>query len=379
MKILQISSTFLPVIGGTENVVFETCRELGKEGHEVTVITTDLYYKDQEFIKEETIDGIKVLRFHNKKFLGGYGYAPEVIKWLKENCMDYDIAHCQGFNRYTSEFALKYLAGKIPTIFTPHGFIHTKKNMMAKRIHDVIMKRVIQKADFCTMLTQLDKKDYERLGVEKKRLVEIPNGVNTKKYTNVSKTESENFKRKYNIKDNTILTVGRVHKSKGIQYILDAIKDLDCNLLVVGPDGGYKEELEKQIEEYSIRERIIFTGPVSNEELVAAYNVADIFVLASEWEGFGLVAIEAMASGTPVITSNRGALPYLINNNKNGFLIEYKDIEQLKNKIKYLLSNKVKQKNFITEGKKTAQKYDWKSIIKLNINMYKEAMKKYGK
>jgi glycosyltransferase involved in cell wall biosynthesis len=379
LEILQVSSTFPPVIGGTETVVFETCRELVKKGHNVTVVTSDLYYKDEEFKAKETVDGIKVLRFRNKRFLGGYGHCPEGLQWIKDNYNDFDLVHLQGYNRYLSEIPIKFLSGKIPTVFTAHGFIHTKKNRIPKLIHDKTIGRQIKNVDMCTMLTPLDKIDLNRLNVPENKTIIIPNGVDVEQYKRVTKQQVESFKKKFKIKPKTLCCVARIHESKGYQYIIQAIKDTDYNLLIVGPDGGYKATLQKQIEYNNMQDRVIFSGRVTDQELKICYSACDMFVLASEWEGFGLVVIEAMASGTPVITSDSGALNYLIKNNKNGYITKFKDTEALKEKIIDLMEDKANQNKFIIEGKVTAEKYSWKTVIEKNLNMYNNLINQHGK
>jgi len=305
MKILQVTSSFYPVVGGMEKVVLEISKGLIEMGHEVSILTSD-FYSDAPFLEEEIIDEIKIIRFRNKYDFGGYGYCPDAMRWLKDNFKNYDVVHSHGYNRYLSEFAVSYLSNKVPVVFSPHGFIHTKKNMFMKKIHDWIIGRKVGKADICTTLTELDLKEYDRLGVSREKIVELPNGVDVKKYNKADVKRVASLKKKYGLDKNTLLYVGRIHESKGLQYVVGAIKNLDCKLFIVGPDGGFKKELTRQIKQEGVENKVVFSGRVSDEDLIAAYHASDIFVLFSEWEGFGLVAIEAMASGKPVIVSDRG-------------------------------------------------------------------------
>ena len=103
MKILQITNSFYPVIGGQEKVVLEVSEGLTRLGHEVTVLTTD-YLSEEKLPAQEEIKKIKILRFPNKYWFAGYGYSPEAMAWLKENYVNYDLVHCHGYNRYLPEF-----------------------------------------------------------------------------------------------------------------------------------------------------------------------------------------------------------------------------------------------------------------------------------
>lgn len=369
MKILQITSSFFPVVGGMEKVVLEISRRLVKRGHKVTVLTSDLY-SDKLFIGEENLNGIKIIRFKNKYNLMGYGYCPDAMRWLKENFQNYDVVHSHGYNRHLSEFAVSYLSGKIPVVFTPHGFIHTQKNILAKKIHDLFIGRKVGMADVCTALTKLDLKDYARLGVAPEKIIELPNGVDIRKYKKIDVKRMELLREKYGLNKNILLYVGRIHKSKGLQYIIKAIKDLDCKLFIVGPDGGFKSELVEQIKEEGVMGKVVFSGTISDEDLIAAYHISDIFVLFSEWEGFGLVVIEAMAAGKPVIVSDRGSLPFLVTEGKNGFIVPFQNENILKERLGFLLQDRKKAKVIGNFGKSFVKKYDWKEIVRQTLKIY---------
>ena len=114
MKILQITSTFFPVVGGQEKVVYELSKRLVELGHEVTILTTDLLCNKKYLLKEEIFDKIKVIRLKNDFFLGGYGYSKAAISWLKKNWENYDVVHSHGYNRHLSEFAPAFLKEKRP-------------------------------------------------------------------------------------------------------------------------------------------------------------------------------------------------------------------------------------------------------------------------
>lgn len=374
MKILQITSSFLPVVGGTEKVVYEISKELVKRGHEVTILTSDFLCKEKVKHKE-TIDGIKVIRFKNKYYLGGYGYCPDAIKWLKRNYKNYDVVHSHGYNRYLSEFGVFYLYGKIPVVFSPCGFTHTKKNIFMKMIHDWLIGWRVGKADVCTTLTKLDLRSYDKLGVSRKKIAELPGGVEIDKYNRIDAKRMKLLREKYGLNKNILLYVGRIHKSKGLQYVVKAIKDLDCKLFIVGPDGGFRSELVKQIKEEGIMEKVVFSGAISDEELIAVYHLSDIFVLFSEWEGFGLVVIEAMAAGKPVIVSDRGSLPFLVNNGNNGLVVPFPSIEDLKNNISKLITNDKLRLRLARKSKKFSKNFSWESVVRQTEEIYKRASK----
>ena len=374
MRILQITNSFYPVIGGQEKVVLEISKGLIKEGHEVTVLTTD-YLCDSQVNRSEDFENIKIMRFRNKFWFGGYGYSPGAMNWLKKNYSEFDIIHCHGYNRYLPEFGIKFLSGKVPTIFSAHGFVHTKKNLFFKKVHDFTFGRWIDKATLCTALTRLDLKDYEKLGVEREKIVELPNGVDIGKFSKPNKKEIDLFRKKFDLDGNVLLYVGRIHESKGLQYVLEAIKNLEVKLLIVGKDAGYMGELVKKINVLGIKEKVVFAGPLSDDELLTAYGSASAFVLFSEWEGFGIVVIEAMAAGLPVISSDGGALPFLVRDAETGQIVEFKNIKKLENKIKLLLENSSAAIKMGKRGKEFSKNYSWDNVLKKVLRIYSSVRK----
>jgi len=374
MKILQISSVPITYPGGTEKVILELSKELAKK-NKVTILQTTLYEKGKKFKREEEIHKIKIITCKNDFFLGGYGYSKEFKKTLKKIWKDYDVIHVHGHGRFTSNFTLRCIGEKKPLIYTAHGFFHDKKYWIIKKVHDLILGRLLKKARFCTALTKLDFKNYKKLGVKKEKIVEIPNGINKDFFKKINKQELKNFKTKYKIKENTILYVGRIHESKGLQYVIEAIKDIDARLVIVGKDAGYKKELEKLIKKYGLNKRVLFVGPLTDKELINVYHASNFFVLFSEWEGFGIVVIEAMAAGKPVIVSDRGSLPFLVKNEKNGYVVPFKNIKLLEEKIKFLLNNKDKARKIGEKGYKVAKNYSWKSVVDKMEKIYKKFTK----
>jgi glycosyltransferase involved in cell wall biosynthesis len=221
-----------------------------------------------------------------------------------------------------------------------------------------------------TALTKLEEKKYLSLGIEKAKIKIIPNWINFEKFSDAKKINI-GFKNNFPI----ILFVGRLHESKGLQYVIRAIKDLQINLLIVGKDGGYLKEIKKLIEDLNLKERIELTGEISEADLKNYYRSSDFFVLFSEWEGFGISLIEAMYFKLPAIVSDRGALPILVKNRENGLIAKFPDERELRDKIKLLLSDKKLVSKIKRNEQKFVKKFESKKIFSEYKNLYHEAIK----
>jgi len=373
MRILQITNSFFPVIGGQEKVVLELSKGLAKRGHKVTVLTTDYLCKGKVKSEEEKF-GFKIVRFKNDYWFAGYGYSRGAMRWLKENYRNFDVVHCHGYNRYLAEFSLRFLGNKKPTIFSPLGFVHTKKNLFFKKVHDLTIGKFIKKATYATALSKSEFEYYKKLGVKKKKIFEIPGGVNLDDFSKKNEKRLNVFREKYSIKGDFILSVGRLHESKGFQYLIKAIKGLEINLVIIGKDAGFKKELERIAKDQGLQEKVKILDGISDEEKVDAYNSCFAFVLFSEWEGFGIVVIEAMAAGKPVIVSDRGSLPFLVTDGENGLIATFPSVEELTKKLKELLKNDKLRLKLARISKKFSRAFSWGNIVRKTEKLYKKAL-----
>lgn len=169
-----------------------------------------------------------------------------------------------------------------------------------------------------------------------------------------------------------VLFVGRLAEKKGVTYLIEAMKSIDALLVIVG-DGPLRKDLQKQAAE--IKNKVIFLGAKTHEELKTIYASADVFVAPSvtakdgDQEGFGLVMLEAMASGLPIIANNSGGITQLIINGINGLLCKEKCVDDLAYKIKRMLDDKELKCKIIENIEKMIREYDYRMIAQRYIEM----------
>jgi len=373
MRILEITSTPVFYPGGMEKVIWEISKRLAKK-HDVTILQTTLYDDEKKYAYNGVKEGVKIITIDTSSFLFGYGYSKKFKNKLNEIWSNFDIVHVHGCGRFTTDFSLWYLGDKLPIVFTSHGFFHTKTKNVLKIFDKILLKKLFKRVSAFTALTQNEFGQYEGYGISKNKIFEVPNGIELKKFRE-NAVKVKKLKEKYSLGKNVILYVGRIHKSKGLEYLVRAVKNIDCQVFLVGKDFEYMDELKKLAESLGIGEKIIFTGPVSEGELVASYFASDLFALPSEHEGFGIVVIEAMATGLPVVVSDRGSLPYIVENGKNGFVVPFGNVRELGRKLELILKNEKMRKEISKENKLKAMKYDWGDIVNKYENIYKKVLR----
>ena len=175
------------------------------------------------------------------------------------------------------------------------------------------------------------------------------------------------------IKGTIVLSIGRLCSWKGFETLIDIIPDLlkenpDFKLIIVG-EGEERKSLEEKIKKLGLESNVELTGRIIHKNIPLYFKSAEMFILNSEYEGLPHVVLEAMQTGVPIIVSNRGGNPEVVENNFNGFLVEYNNKEQIKKAIMNLHNDKELQKTFIRNSKAKLEKFSWENLINKTIKI----------
>ena len=205
----------------------------------------------------------------------------------------------------------------------------------------------------------------------------IRNGVNLK-----SLVSQKNFKEIYEINSKFILFVGRFSKSKGIETLINAIniikneiKSRETILVIMGVDFGYEDEMFSLIKKFDLSDQIIVIKNPPRENVISAYGESEFLVLPSQWELSPLVPLESFAFKKPVISTNSHGIPYTVQNNKNGILVEPENPEELSNAIIKLLDNPSLRDNLGSAGYDFVQKEcNCISMAKNHLKLYQNIL-----
>jgi len=371
MNIAHIVCVFPPYKSGIGNTVYNYAKELSLKGCSILVITPDynrLDYKSNIF----DIVYIKpVIKFGNGAFLLG------INKYLK----NFDIVHLHypffgGIEAIWFNNFFKKKKYKLVIHYHMDAVLLSQITKILSIPSKIIRNSLFNKADTITCASIDYVKNSSIAKIYKKqrnKFFEIPFWVDDIFLNNNKINNNKKIK---------ILFVGgldKAHYFKGLDILFKAVAKINRNkyiLQIIG-EGNLKEYYKKQAEKYKLN--ICFIGNANSFELVNYYNFADIFVLPSinKSEAFGIVLLEAMANSTPVIASCLPGVRTVFKNNKQGFLIDPNNVNDLFQKINILINDKNLRIKMGIAGKKLVQeKYVKKEVIKKLIKLYENLFNK---
>ena len=403
MKVLVLTTTFPRWKNDTTPAfVYELSKRLQESGLEIFVLAPH-----HEGAKRfETMDGMKVYRFP-------YFYPKKYQKLVYEggilpNFKRSNLAKIQVPLLIISEFfyAFKVIKGEeidiihshwvIPSgliggvlkkifrmrhITTAHaGDVFTIEN---SKILSMIASYVFNNTDIITANSNYTKNVMISTKNETKNKIEIiPMGVDISRF---NPQKASNLRNTYGA-EYLILSVGRLVDKKGIKYLImamkDVIKEFPNAKLIIGGSGPEKDNLKKLSESLNLKENVFFVGYLKNSDLPKYYASSDIFVLPSiktkggDTEGLGVVLLEAMACGTPVIGSDIGGITDIIKDGENGFLTKPEYPNDIANEVIKLLADVSLRKRFLYNGLKNVQeRFSWEIVTELFIKVF-EGVKK---
>jgi D-inositol-3-phosphate glycosyltransferase len=320
-------------------------------------------------------------------------FVKGIFEFHNEEGVSYDLIHSHYWLSGWVAMALNRV-WKVPLIHMNHtlgqvtNLFALNRGEMERPIRIEVEKSVNGLADRIVASSPMEKAHLVWFyGVNPSKISIIPCGVNLQLFRKRDRKEA----RKQIGLDNGkwILYVGRIHPLKGIEYLIKALRILidefdfsreEIRLLIIG--GNHREnrvdlnKLRRLSSSLKIDEIVFFKGSQSHQDLPAFYNAVDLLVIPSRYESFGMVALEAMACGTPVIASKAGGLIYTVEDNVTGFLVPYGDPYCLAERISLILKNSCLAEKFGQNGIERANLFSWERVVQMIINLYNLLSKK---
>lgn len=363
-----------PTFGGSGIVATELGMDLAEKNHKIHFISYSLPAR-----LDVTLPNI---HFHHVEIENYPLFRYQPYDLALSNIV-YEIAHQQGLDilhvhyaiphAYASYFAKQMLLQdgiNLPIVTTLHG---TDITLVGKHPnYKSAVEFSINQSDVITTVSEsLKNQTYEIFNI-KKDIKVIPNFIDNQLFI----TEKTCFRKNFAAPDEKILIhVSNLRKVKRVQDVVEIFyrvqQKIPSKLIIIG-EGPEFETIENQINKYKINHKVKLLGKARN--LYDILALSDLFLLPSEQESFGLAALEAMAAGIPVISTNTGGIPEVNIYGFSGFTSPIGDVEAMANNAIHILSNENNLSKFKNQARQQAQKFDKMNILPLYEKMYEEAI-----
>ena len=374
MKILQGCVRYPPAPGGAETVVKAYSEGLRDLGHDVEVITTDLY-TETPFVKKEMpseVNGINVTR-HKAYTVSGeahYVLAPGMVQSFLSK--EADVIHTHSYGYFQNHAGwIRERFQSTPWVITPHFHPSwsmwggAKRKTLREFYDTVVGKGTMETADLITCVSKHEREMLvSEIGLSEDNIKIIYNGINWKDWEVLP--DKNIFRKAYPaVSEKFVLFAGRLATNKGLSDLISAMEVVDdesIDLVITGADMGLGKQLEKEASEKGVKMHRL--GHIDDETYRSVLAAAEMLVLPSEYEAFGIVLLEAAAAETAVIGANVGGVPEAMSPNNNGLIVEYNDVPNLSKSIATLLEDEKMCKEMGLVGRDWAKNFSWKSIVK---------------
>jgi glycogen(starch) synthase len=388
---LILSWEYPPLIeGGLARHVRKLSENLAAAGSEVHVLTRG----GEESPEEETVGGVHIHRVREPKRPTDLG---EFVAWVERMNADMLAAGVELGDRYEFDLvhghdwlvamACDHLARRFdaPLVTTIHATEHGRHQGWVDKhpqshIHGV-ERWITNRADRVIACSYYMREQIADIfGVEESRVAVIPNGIDPGDLQPQDGAELERLRSEFAAPDEKlVLLIGRLVYEKGFQLALEAMPRLidavpGTRFLVAG-SGTHEQELRKQAGELGLMDHGTFLGWIGDDVLHSLYRIADVCVVPSLYEPFGLVALEAMASGCPCIVADTGGLREIVSHGEVGLRFRARDPESLGEMVERVLTDAELRDRLVAEGSEHILAFDWADVAERTSQVYAELLR----
>jgi glycosyltransferase involved in cell wall biosynthesis len=394
LSVMMLTWEFPPrVIGGISPHVYFLSKSLAKNGVKVYVVTCDFPGAPAH----ETIEGVEVYRVDSYKnpspdfatwvYLMNINMQKEAAALAAKLAGKIDVFHAHDWLVANAGIGLKHVFRK-PLLVTMHsteiGRREGTYTITEKMIHETEAWLTYEAWKVICCSEYMVSHVKWAFGLPSDKLVMVPNGVNTHIYEQVEKQDLKLFRSKFALpEEKLVLFVGRLVYEKGAHVLINAIpkvlEKIDAKFVIVG-SGYMKEQLSNIVKSMGLEHKVLFTGFVDDETLLKLQKCADVSVVPSLFEPFGIVALEAMAAKSPVVVSDTGGLSEIVEHDATGVKVYPNNPDSLAWGItKILLDENYGKRIRENAYRKVQEKYDWDKIAQQTKRIYEGVLGEYSK
>jgi len=394
LSVMMLTWEFPPrIIGGISPHVYYLSKSLTRKGMKVYVVTCDFPGAPQH----EVLDGVEIFRIDSYKnpspdfatwvYLMNVNMQKEAAAIIKSLNGNVDVLHAHDWLVATAGIGLKHVFRK-PLFATIHSTEIGRRNGIhfdyERMIHETEAWLTYEAWKVICCSDYMVSHVRWAFGLPADKQIMIPNGVNADVYAEIEKTDLTQFRIKFaSPEEKIVLFVGRLVYEKGVHVLVNAIpkvlEKVNAKFVIVG-NGYMKEQLSGLVKSLGIAQKVLFTGFVDDETLRKLQICADVSVVPSLFEPFGIVALEAMAAKSPVVVSDTGGLGEIVDHDVDGVKVYTNNPDSLAwGIIRVLTDEKNAQRLKSNAYKKIQEKYDWDRIAQQTENIYKSVLSEYSK
>jgi 1,4-alpha-glucan branching enzyme len=381
------------IIGGISPHVYNLSRNLARNGVKVFVVTCDFPGAPQH----EVLDGVEVYRIDSYKnpspdfatwvYLMNVNMQKEAAKIIRNLDGHIDVLHAHDWLVATAGIGLKHVFRK-PLFVTMHSTEIGRRNGIhfdyERMIHETEAWLTYEAWKVICCSAYMVSHVRWAFGLPPDKQVMIPNGVNADVYAKAQSEDLTQFRKRFALADEKIvLFVGRLVYEKGVHVLVNAIprvlEKVNAKVVIVG-NGYMQEQISGIVKVLGIDRKVMFTGFVDDETLRRLQICADVSVVPSLFEPFGIVALEAMAAKSPVVVSDTGGLGEIVEHDVDGVKVYPNNPESLAWGITRVLTDEGNANRLRSNAyKKIREKYNWDRIAEQTRDMYRTVLNEYSK
>ena len=394
LTVMMLTWEFPPrIIGGISPHVYYLSKSLARNGAKVYVVTCDFPGAPQH----EVLDGVEVFRIDSYKnpspdfatwvYLMNMNMQKEAAALAKSLKAKVDLFHAHDWLVATAGIGLKHVFRR-PLFATVHSTEIGRRNGIHSDYERMIHEteawltyeawKVICCSDYMVSHVRW------AFGLPPDKMMMIPNGVNADVYAAIKKNELSQFRSRFALpEEKIVLFVGRLVHEKGVHVLVNAapkvLEKVNAKIIIVG-NGYMKEQLSGIVKGMGIAHKVLFTGFVDDETLRGLQTCADVSVVPSLFEPFGIVALEAMAAKSPVVVSDTGGLAEIVDHDVDGVKVYPGNPDSLAWGITRILTDETNANRLRSNAyKKIQERFNWDRIAQQTMSVYEAVLGEYSK
>ncbi|HWH08061.1 MAG TPA: glycosyltransferase family 4 protein, partial [Candidatus Thermoplasmatota archaeon] len=386
LRVVLAAIRYPPAPGGAESHVAALAEGFARRGHDVVVHASDLH-TEYPFRRDpslpDKVNGVRVVRHPARRWLGAWTAMPTMPRALLRDARGADVLHAHSYGYYqTVAAAWAARRAGVPFVFTPH--FHPPWSMeggaLRRRLRGVfdatLGRHVLRRADRVVMVSSGELDEMRRhLPVEAREVRVVPNGFHADRFDPAP--DGAAFRARVGVEGPLVLFAGRLASNKGLHHLVRAMPRFPGTVVLTGQDQGLGPELRRQADALGVGARLKLAGHLDDATYRSALAAADVLVLPSEWEAFGIVLAEAMACGTPVVATRVGGAPDVVGAEEGGLLVPYGDADALADALRRVLKDDALARRLGEAGRARAlREFTWDAVVERTLAVYGELKKR---